>query len=209
MSMCSHLISSQVRALLRPCESRRLHDVDGIAAARLVTHRADAQRLNDTQLQGLSGERQTFTARDEGRDAEALATLRSACPAPSELTLKVGAQVILTKTLDADAGLVNGARGVVTRFTATRHPSVRMYNGVERTMRLEAFGLSQVTLTLTLTLTLILLLTLTVTLTGGVRLSQGGQIVACRMALPLALAWAISIHKSQGVCALTLTSPSA
>ena len=159
-----------VRALLRPCEGRILASIDGIQATRLFTHKADCAKLNDSELRALPGQQLTFTARDEGRDAEALATLRSSCPAPAELALRVGAQVILIKTLDTDAGLVNGARGVVTKFLATRNPSVRFNNGVERTVRLEAFGLS-----------------------------QGGQMVACRMALPLSLGWAISVHKSQGM----------
>ena len=48
--------------------------------------------------------------------------------------------MLLLKTLDAEAGLVNGARGVVTRFLATRNPAVRFHNGVERSMRLEAYS---------------------------------------------------------------------
>ena len=168
-----------VRALIRPCEGKRLDAEDGISATRLFTHKADCAKLNDAELRALSGTQLTFSARDDGRDADALATLRSSCPVPSELTLKVGAQVILMKTLDADAGLVNGARGVVTKFLATRNPSVRFNNGVERTMRLEAFGLS-----------------------------QAGAVVASRMQLPLALGWAISVHKSQGMtldrCELSL-----
>ena len=100
----------EVRELLKPCEGRVLDDVDGIAATRLFTHKADCERLNAEELKKLPGQQLTFAARDEGRDAEALATLRGSCPAPSELTLKAGAQVILCKTLDAEAGLVNGAR---------------------------------------------------------------------------------------------------
>ena len=161
---------SAVRALLRPCEGRRLETVDGIQATRLSTHKADCAKTNDAELRALPGQQLVFSARDEGRDADALATLRSSCPAPPELALRVGAQVILIKTLDTDAGLVNGARGVVIKFLPSRNPIVRFNSGIERTIRLEAFGLS-----------------------------QGGQIVACRMALPLALGWAISVHKSQGM----------
>ena len=35
--------------------------------------------------------------------------------------------------------LVNGARGVITKFLSTRNPSVRFDNGVEQTMRLEVW----------------------------------------------------------------------
>ena len=170
---------TEVRTLLRPCEGRVLEAVDGIAATRLFTHKADCEKLNQTELKNLSGSQMTFTARDEGRDNDALTTLKSSCPAPESLTLKVGAQVILIKTVDSDAGLVNGARGVVTRFLQTRNPSIRFNNGVERTMRFEAFSLS-----------------------------HGGQVVASRMQLPLALSWGISVHKSQGMtldrCELSL-----
>lgn len=154
----------EVRAALKPCEGRRLATADGIVATRLFTHKADCATLNEEQLNALSGEKVTFRASDTGRDDAALSQLRASCPSPATLDLKMGAQVILVKTLDADGGLVNGARGVVTRFLSTRHPAVRFDNGLERTIRLEAFTLS-----------------------------QGGQTVACRMQLPLALGWAISI----------------
>ena len=162
---------AEVRELFKPCLRRALPEDDGIAATRLFTHKADCAALNEQQLDGLGGTQLTFTARDSCRDEGALATLRASCAAPVTLRLKEGTQVLLVKTIDASRGLVNGARGVVTKLLmSARSPVVRFTNGVERAMRLESFALS-----------------------------QGGQTVACRVQLPLALGWALSVHKSQGV----------
>lgn len=189
----------EAEALLRSCVRRELPDVDGIAATRLFTHKEDCLRLNELKLKELPGPQATFLARDSSADESALATLRAGCAAPAEVKLKPNAQasgrpcaplawaapahrsrrqplsptrsqVILTKTLDAEGGLVNGARGVVVRFLSTGHPLVRFLSGVEKTMRMEAFPLT-----------------------------QGGQVIACRMQLPLAHGWALSVHKSQGM----------
>ena len=159
-----------VRDLLKQCARRELPADDGIAATRLFTHRADCERLNFAELQKLPGSQLTFSARDVANDESALRQLQSSCPAPAELRLKVGAQVILTKTLDADTGLVNGARGVVLKLLQTRNPLVRFNNGCEQIIRLESFSIS-----------------------------QGGVAIATRTQLPLAFGWALSIHKSQGM----------
>jgi len=88
----------------------------------------------------------------------------------------VGAQVMLIKSLDPDAGLVNGTRGVVHAFSAVgqQHPEVHFTNGQKRVIRPEEWSVS-----------------------------LGGAVVATRSQVPLELGWALSIHKSQG---MTLTS---
>jgi hypothetical protein len=59
------------------------------------------------QDQGLSG----------GQGDKLVKLLRHACPAREEMTLKVGAQVVLIKNIEPDKGLVNGARGIVVEFS--------------------------------------------------------------------------------------------
>ena len=152
--------SEQTRLLLQGCLRRTLPDDDGVGAAtRLCSHVKDCERINTACLAELPGEVKTFRARDTGRDDASLAQLRSSAAAPAELKLKAGAQVILTKTLDAASGLVNGARGRVLRFLATQNPVVR-FGTVEHVIRMEQFSLS-----------------------------QGGQTIATRTQLPLSHGW--------------------
>ncbi|KAE8997443.1 hypothetical protein PF010_g16931 [Phytophthora fragariae] len=95
----------------------------------------------------------------------------SACPAQAKLSLKKNARVLLIKTLSPVRGLVNGSRGIVEGFTPQSNlPIVRFSNGVTEIIGLEEFTVS-----------------------------VADTVLASRRQLPLALAWAISIHKSQGL----------
>ncbi|KAM9713989.1 ATP-dependent DNA helicase PIF1 isoform 3-T3 [Dama dama] len=143
---------------------------DGIVATRLCTHQDDVALTNERQLQELPGEVHSFEAMDS--DPEQARTLDAQCPVSQLLQLKLGAQVMLVKNLAVSRGLVNGARGVVVGFEAEGRglPQVRFLCGVTEVIRADRW---------------------TVQTTGGHLLS--------RQQLPLQLAWAISIHKSQGM----------
>ena len=79
--------------------------------------------------------------------------------------------MILVKNVDARDGLVNGAKGVVLRFTRdTKRPVVRFSDGIERVVMNEVFTVI-----------------------------SAGKVVAQRTQLPLDLAWGLSVHKSQGM----------
>jgi ATP-dependent DNA helicase PIF1 len=78
--------------------------------------RRDVDNLNTKELGALPGDMIEYRAMDSG-DQSYLRILQTHCPARSLLKLKVGAQVILVKNIDAANGLVNGAKGVVVRFT--------------------------------------------------------------------------------------------
>ncbi|XP_049708548.1 ATP-dependent DNA helicase PIF1 isoform X2 [Elephas maximus indicus] len=154
----------------RQLQATAAHKVgrDGIVATRLCTHQDEVALTNERWLQELPGEVHSFEAMDS--DPEQARTLDAQCPASRVLQLKLGAQVMLVKNLAVSRGLVNGARGVVVGFEAEGRglPQVRFLCGITEVIRADRW---------------------TVQATGGQLLS--------RQQLPLQLAWAISIHKSQ------------
>ena len=103
----------------------------------------------------------------------ALSRLENDAPYVPMLSMKVGAQVLITN-LDVEAGLVNGSRGVIIRFTETELPVVEFRNGIKMTIDLETWMTEEFPF---------------------IGMTQ----------IPLRIAYAITIHKSQGAtldCAL-------
>ncbi|XP_062387272.1 ATP-dependent DNA helicase PIF1 [Sardina pilchardus] len=143
---------------------------DGILATRLCTHKDDVELTNENKLQQLPGILHQFEAVDN--NPKLLRTLDTQSQIGNLLQLKVGAQVMLTKNLDVQRGLVNGARGVVLDFQPGNQglPRVHFLCGVTEVIRRERWVLK----------------------------ASGGHFIT-RLQLPLKLAWAISIHKSQGM----------
>ncbi|TKS80059.1 ATP-dependent DNA helicase PIF1 [Collichthys lucidus] len=143
---------------------------DGILATRLCTHKDDVELTNENKLQQLPGSVRVFEAVDS--DPALVKNIDAHSPVSRLIQLKVGAQVMLTKNLDVARGLVNGARGVVVAFEPGKHglPRVRFLCGVTEVLKPERWVFK-----------------------------SGGGIHLSRQQLPLKLAWAISIHKSQGM----------
>ncbi|KAL8597856.1 hypothetical protein ACOMHN_061389 [Nucella lapillus] len=143
---------------------------DGVLATQLCTHKDDVMRINTSKLAVLPGAEKTFIASDsEPTYSENLDKLS---PVTSCVPLKVGAQVLLCKNLEVSRGLVNGARGIVTRFDSVNegYPVVKFVCGVEEVIKPIRWSFK---------------------IMGG--------LVVTRKQVPLKLAWAISIHKSQGM----------
>ncbi|EDW03995.1 ATP-dependent DNA helicase PIF1 [Drosophila grimshawi] len=107
--------------------------------------------------------------RAEDSDAGMSKQLDQQVQVPAQLYLKINAQVMLLKNINIASGLVNGARGVVVRIEKGL-PVVRFKNNQEYVCRHEKWIIK--------------------TATGG---------VLTRRQVPLKLAWAFSIHKSQGL----------
>jgi ATP-dependent DNA helicase PIF1 len=158
---------------LEKSKSRFFSDTS-ILPTRLCTHKVDVDFINRQELESLeSSAEHTYKSIDEGeaRGGDIRKLLNLLCPAKDELRLKVGAQVMLLKNMDVQAGLVNGSRGCVVRFDeVSKAPVVRFINGTEMTVRFE---------------------------TWSFKVSTATGLMVTRRQLPLQLAWAMSIHKSQ------------
>ncbi len=135
----------------------------------LYTHNADVDRLNDRMLERLDGEKKTFSMQSRGSSSLA-ASLKRGCLSPEELVLKPQAVVMCTKN-NQEAGYVNGTIGKVCSFSGySGWPIVETIDG----KRLEIKPADWV-------------------------VEENGRIKAQITQLPLRLAWAITVHKSQGM----------
>lgn len=157
---------------------------------RLLPLRRQADDINMRALKSLPGVSIFFKAEDSVHEAGM--NLNHLTPARDVLELKVGAAVILIKNLAVDQGLVNGARGIIIRIDSeavgskmVRAPTVRFENGLEKVIAPETWNVSSVTANSDLS--------------HSASNFSSQSPVSSRIQIPLELAWAISIHKSQGM----------
>lgn len=164
-------------ATLRARMNAKLTD-NGILPTRVYTHNRDVQSENNLELAKLKGPSEKFGAHDSGSDKFALDSLKKSCLAPDVLELKIGAQVMLLKNL-APPLLVNGSRGRVVGFyrelqadgtDKATQVRVEFDNGSSHLIGVDVWNVT-----------------------------KGYQVVATRKQIPLCLAWAITIHKCQGM----------
>lgn len=147
---------------------------------RLYPRNEDVRRVNEERLRSLGGEIITYIAQDEGEES-GKRQLKVGI-APEKLELALGAHVMLLKNLDPENGLVNGATGTVTGFVKSRKsavssicdrrvlPRVRFDSELEMVVEPDSWVVM-----------------------------EADKVLATRRQVPLTLAWAISIHKCQGM----------
>lgn len=139
------------------------------ASTKLFTHNADVDTLNDSELERIESD-EIVTYTMESRGKEAIATtLKKSCLAPETLRLKPGARVMCVKN-NFEAGYVNGTLGVVESCDEMEDPVIRTVTGKRIVIPRASW-----------------------------KVEEDGKVKAEILQYPLRLAWAITVHKSQGM----------
>lgn len=172
-------ITSDVINTLESRIGKNLTNESGIKPTKLYPLNCDVDRINEFELDNLGREGAEFyeyemdiTIHGSNKNKQFLEDkYRRYCTAPVTLQLCIGAQVMLLWNLDQNCKLVNGSRGVVIGFIDD-NPVVRFLNGEERIIEAKTWDVKEL-----------------------------DECILSATQIPLKLAYALSIHKSQG-CSL-------
>jgi ATP-dependent DNA helicase PIF1 len=135
----------------------------------LHTVNVDVDRINEEALAGITADAMVYTMQTTGKE-NYVESLKRSCLAVENLALKKGALVMCIKN-SADKKYVNGSLGVVVDFEdITHYPVVELRSGRTITVTPETW-----------------------------ELRDGDKKRASLIQIPLRLAWAITVHKSQGM----------
>ena len=143
--------------------------VSSALPTKLYTHNVDVDAINHIELQKLDGAEKEFVMSGHGHDV-LVDILKKSCLAPAQLKLKIGAEVMFIKN-NYEEGYVNGTRGIIVGFDSRGEPIVEISSNGKRI----------------------------IVSAKEWQIEENGKVKASITQYPLRLAWAITIHKSQGM----------
>ncbi|OED44171.1 hypothetical protein AB833_02090 [Chromatiales bacterium (ex Bugula neritina AB1)] len=153
-----------------PLRTRYRKEPEGnVRPAQLFAHNVNVDKINYEALKALDGLENTYQLEYSGVRPLVESLMRS-CPVPAELRLRIGARVMFVKNA-SDGSYVNGTLGVVEAFDGEDGwPVVRTFDNHRITAEPEQW-----------------------------KYEENGVTRASIEQVPLKLAWAITVHKSQGM----------
>lgn len=175
-------IDDEIVNKIKSTEQHKLVNENGIRPTILFCKNVDVDAINLTGLKQLETEEHKFKGTTYFEDDDYKKLYEKSFTLSEELALKEGAQVMLIQNLDVPAGLVNGSRGVVTKIYKKDDPEyptggvqVQFANGILKTLMPFKQGFKD----------------------DNATMEDPDR--AYRVQYPLKLAYALTIHKSQGL----------
>jgi len=136
---------------------------------KLFSHNVDVDQVNEEMLSKIEGDLKEFEMDSSGKEF-LVTNLKKGCLSPEKLFLKKGAVVMCTKNNPKER-FVNGTLGMVEDFDSySGNPIIKTKNG----RKIEVAPMDWA-------------------------VEENGKIKAKITQIPLRLAWAITVHKSQGM----------
>ncbi|XOB41727.1 MAG: PIF1 family DEAD/DEAH box helicase [Candidatus Nealsonbacteria bacterium] len=140
-----------------------------IKPVKLHTHNANVDAINSFELKKIKTKERVYEMTSDG-PKNLVDSLKKWCLAPEGLTVKKGAAVIFVKN-NFDRGYINGTLGKIVGFNKEDgYPVVKVVSG----KRIPAYPESW-------------------------KIEEDDEVKAQISQIPLRLAWAITVHKSQGM----------
>lgn len=156
--------------LIETLQSRIAYFPDEMESqTRLYTHNMDVDRINKGKLVEIDSSAKVFEAKITG-NANLAEVLKKSVLADEVLELKIGAKVMFVRN-NFDVGYVNGTLGTVSGYTEKDEPIVKTFDNQFHVAKPETWAIEDET----------------------------GKALVSFTQVPLRLAWAITIHKSQGM----------
>lgn len=163
--------------ILKSRVNKKLLNEDGILPTKIYSLNIDVDKENQKELDKLCLNNSNLNFFEYELEVNILKKnlkfvdekIKKNCIAPQILQVCVGAQVMLLYNIDLEIGLANGSRGVITRFEDDL-PVVKFMNGIETLINYQEWIIE-----------------------------ESGEKILSITQIPLKVAYAITIHRSQGL----------
>ncbi len=146
-----------------------VHPDEGEMETKLYTHNADVDKINNMYLNQIGNRSKHFVATYKG-NPNLIEMLKKSALALENLELKKDARVMFIRN-NYETGFVNGTMGTVYGFSDKGFPLVKTFDNETIEAKSESWAIED----------------------------ESGSVLASLTQVPLRLAWAITVHKSQGM----------
>ena len=141
----------------------------GVEPTKLYTHNEDVDFINNTHLADLPSKSRFFKAKTSG-DKALISVLKNTVLTQNDMPLRIGAKVMFLKN-NVEKGYINGTLGEIIEYSSVGIPVVKTLDNEKITASPEEWSIDD----------------------------EKGNTLASYKQIPLRLAWAITVHKSQGM----------